>query len=145
MTDPSDASSPVMATIARWLADAGGRFFGLLGFDIVMPILASNFPDGPQSCQHRPPGHGSSGPSPAGPTASITTCGIGRSGGAVLALRSMVLGGLSHDGGWPLWAAMIASLLVGAAAVVQNGLGMPVEQLQPAGLTTKDNVAPISR
>lgn len=66
-----------------------------------------------------------------GATAVIITGGIDLSVGSVLALCTMVLGYLSHDGGWPLWAAMVASVVVGALAGTINGVGVTVAKLPP--------------
>ncbi len=66
-----------------------------------------------------------------GATAVIITGGIDLSVGSVLALCTMVLGYLSHDGGWPLWAAMVASVVVGALAGTINGIGVTFAKLPP--------------
>lgn len=66
-----------------------------------------------------------------GATAVIITGGIDLSVGSVLALSTMVLGWLSHDGGVPMWVAMLAAVAVGALAGLLNGLGVTVAGLPP--------------
>jgi len=66
-----------------------------------------------------------------GATAVIITGGIDLSVGSVLALSTMVLGWLSHDGGVSMPIAMIAAVLVGALAGLLNGLGVTIIGLPP--------------
>ncbi len=66
-----------------------------------------------------------------GATAVIITGGIDLSVGSVLALSTMVLGWLSHDGGVPMWVAMLAAVAVGALAGLLNGLGVSIAGLPP--------------
>lgn len=66
-----------------------------------------------------------------GATAVIITGGIDLSVGSVLALSTMVLGWLSHDGGMPMWVAMISAVLVGGLCGLANGLGVTVGKLPP--------------
>lgn len=66
-----------------------------------------------------------------GATAIIITGGIDLSVGSILGLSTMVLGWLSHDGGWPLWGAMLAAIAVGAIAGSLNGLGVTYAKLPP--------------
>ncbi|MDO8107179.1 ABC transporter permease [Isoptericola sp. b441] len=66
-----------------------------------------------------------------GGTAVIITGGIDLSVGSVLALSTMVLGYLAHDGGQPMWVAMIVSVLVGAAAGALNGIAITLAKLPP--------------
>lgn len=66
-----------------------------------------------------------------GATAVIITGGIDLSVGSVLALSTMVLGWLSHDGGVPMWLAMLAAILVGGLAGLLNGLGVTLLGLPP--------------
>ncbi|WP_309066067.1 ABC transporter permease [Microbacterium sp.] len=66
-----------------------------------------------------------------GATAVIITGGIDLSVGSVLALSTMVLGWLSHDGGMPMIVAMVAAVLVGALAGLLNGLGVTIAGLPP--------------
>lgn len=66
-----------------------------------------------------------------GATAVIITGGIDLSVGSVLALSTMVLGWLSHDGGMPMWVAMIAAVLVGGLCGLANGIGITIGKLPP--------------
>lgn len=66
-----------------------------------------------------------------GGTAVIITGGIDLSVGSVLALSTMVLGYLAHDGGQPMWIAMVVSVMVGAIAGALNGLAVTVAKLPP--------------
>ncbi|MPV51006.1 ABC transporter permease [Pseudactinotalea sp. HY160] len=66
-----------------------------------------------------------------GATAVIITGGIDLSVGSVLALSTMVLGWLSHDGGFPMWIAILAALATGALAGLANGLGVTLGKLPP--------------
>ncbi|MBT2538895.1 ABC transporter permease [Arthrobacter sp. ISL-69] len=66
-----------------------------------------------------------------GATAVIITGGIDLSVGSILGLSTMVLGWLSHQGGWPMWSAMLAAIAVGAVAGSINGLGITYANLPP--------------
>jgi ribose transport system permease protein len=66
-----------------------------------------------------------------GATAVIITGGIDLSVGSILGLSTMVLGWLSHQGGWPMWSAMLAAIAVGALAGSLNGLGITYANLPP--------------
>ncbi|MBT2552533.1 ABC transporter permease [Arthrobacter sp. ISL-5] len=66
-----------------------------------------------------------------GATAVIITGGIDLSVGSILGLSTMVLGWLSHQGGWPMWTAMLAAIAVGAVAGSINGLGITYANLPP--------------
>ncbi|MBT2533178.1 ABC transporter permease [Arthrobacter sp. ISL-48] len=66
-----------------------------------------------------------------GATAVIITGGIDLSVGSILGLSTMVLGWLSHQGGWPMWSAMLAAIAVGALAGSINGLGITYANLPP--------------
>lgn len=66
-----------------------------------------------------------------GATAVIISGGIDLSVGSVLGLSAMVLGWVSHDGGQPMWIAMIAAVAVGALAGAINGVAVTVAKLPP--------------
>lgn len=66
-----------------------------------------------------------------GMTFVIITAGIDLSVGSVLALSTMILGWTSHDGGWPLWLAIIAAIVVGGLCGLASGLGITLTKLPP--------------
>lgn len=114
----------------RLVGGAGGPFIGLVVLFILLSFLAPNFLT-PRNLINVLDQVTVLGILALGATAVIITGGIDLSVGAVLALSVMVLGWLSHDGGWPLWLAMIACVVVGGLAGLVNGLAVTLAKLPP--------------
>ncbi|WP_084697099.1 ABC transporter permease [Glaciibacter superstes] len=135
---PSPVSSPeratngstVRAVASRLLSGAGGPFIGLVVLFVVLSILAPNFLTA-RNLINVVDQVTVLGILALGATAVIITGGIDLSVGAILALSTMVLGWLSHQGGMPLWVAMIACVAVGGLAGAVNGLGVTLAKLPP--------------
>lgn len=134
MTDnpTTTAAQPaaVGVLIKRALSGTGGAFLGLVMLIVVLSFAAPNFLT-TRNLLNVVDQVTVLGILALGATAIIITGGIDLSVGSVLALSTMVLGWLSHDGGWPLWAAMIAAVLVGATAGAINGIGVTLAKLPP--------------
>ncbi len=109
---------------------SGGALLGLIALVVVLSFIAPNFLTG-RNMLNIVDQITVLGILALGATAVIITGGIDLSVGAVLGLSTMVLGWLSHQGGWPMWASMIAAVAVGAAAGALNGIGVTVAKLPP--------------
>jgi ribose transport system permease protein len=114
----------------RLLQGSGGALAGLIVLFIVLSLCAPNFLSG-RNLVNVVDQVTVIGILALGATAVIITGGIDLSVGSVLALSTMVLGWLSHDGGWPLPLAMLVAVAVGAAAGALNGLGVTMLRLPP--------------
>lgn len=127
-----DAPQPsrISAFLQRLLSGAGGPLIGLVILFIILAIFAPNFLT-PRNLINILDQVTVLGILALGATAVIITGGIDLSVGAVLALSLMVLGWLSHDGGWPLWISMIACVVVGGIAGLVNGLAVTIAKLPP--------------
>lgn len=140
LTTESAKNGPVAGEVARQRAvslvlsraarGAGGPFIGLVVLVVALSIFAPNFLTG-RNLINVLDQVTVLGILSLGATAIIITGGIDLSVGAVLALSVMVLGWLSHDGGFPLWIAMVACVLAGAVAGLVNGLAVAVAKLPP--------------
>ncbi|KAA9148933.1 ABC transporter permease [Microbacterium lushaniae] len=132
--DPKAASSPTRDRVndlfGRILSGAGGPFIGLVVLFVILSFAAPNFLT-PRNLVNILDQVTVLGILALGATAVIITGGIDLSVGAVLALAVMVLGWLSHDGGWPLWLSMIACVVVGGLAGMVNGLAVTFAKLPP--------------
>lgn len=127
----ADAEAPNWKRYSRsLLSGSGGALFGLVVLFIILSITAPHFLSG-RNMLNVTDQVTVLGILALGATAVIITGGIDLSVGSVLALSTMVLGWLSHDGGWPLWAAMIAAVAVGAVFGALNGLGVTFAKLPP--------------
>jgi len=136
-TAPAGRATPDAGAGAGWseklrtmTSGSGGALLGLVALVVVLSILAPNFLTG-QNMLNIVDQITVIGILALGATAVIITGGIDLSVGSVLALSTMVLGWLSHQGGWPMWAAMLAAVAVGAAAGALNGIGVTVAKLPP--------------
>lgn len=109
---------------------SGGAFGGLIILIIVFAIWAPNFATS-RNLLNIVDQITVLGVLAIGATLVIITGGIDLSVGAVLALSTMTLGWLSHDAGWPMWMAIIACLVVGAACGLLNGIGVTQAKLPP--------------
>lgn len=118
------------ARIRRALSGTGGAFVGLVLLVVVLSLTAPNFLT-TRNLLNVVDQVTVLGILALGATAIIITGGIDLSVGSVLALCTMVLGWLSHEGGWPLWLAMIAAVAVGAVAGAINGVGVTFAKLPP--------------
>lgn len=118
------------AMLGSAISGAGGPLIGLIILVILLALLAPNFLT-PRNLVNILDQVTVLGILALGATAVIITGGIDLSVGAVLALSVMVLGWLSHDGGWPLWLAMVACVIAGAAAGLVNGLAVTLAKLPP--------------
>jgi len=114
----------------RLLQGSGGALAGLIVLFVVLSLCAPNFLSG-RNLVNVVDQVTVIGILALGATAVIITGGIDLSVGSVLALSTMVLGWLSHDGGWPLPLAMLVAVAVGAAAGALNGLGVTMLRLPP--------------
>jgi ribose transport system permease protein len=127
----ADAEAPSWKRYSRsLLSGSGGALFGLVVLFVILSITAPHFLSG-RNMLNVTDQVTVLGILALGATAVIVTGGIDLSVGSVLALSTMVLGWLSHDGGWPLWAAMIAAVAVGAVFGALNGLGVTLAKLPP--------------
>lgn len=116
--------------IRKALSGTGGAFVGLVLLILVLTVTAPNFLT-TRNLLNVVDQVTVLGILALGATAIIITGGIDLSVGSVLALCTMVLGWLSHQGGWPLWSAMVVSILVGAVAGAINGIGVTIAKLPP--------------
>lgn len=114
----------------RLFSGSGGALVGLVALFVVLSIFAPHFLS-PRNLVNVVDQITVIGILALGATAVIITGGIDLSIGAVLGLSTMVLGWLSHDGGWPLPLAMLAAIAVGALAGTVNGLGITFAKLPP--------------
>jgi ribose transport system permease protein len=115
---------------ARMFSGSGGALLGLVALFIVLSFASPFFLTG-RNLINILDQVTVLGILSVGATAVIITGGIDLSVGAVLGLSTMVLGWLSHQGGWPMWAAMLAAIAVGALAGSLNGLGITYANLPP--------------
>lgn len=129
-TETAVARPPIVAWLKNAMSGSGGAFVGLIVLLVVLSAVAPNFLT-TRNLLNVVDQVTVLGVLALGATAIIITGGIDLSVGSVLALCTMVLGWLSHEGGWPLWAAMIASILVGATAGAVNGIGVTIAKLPP--------------
>ncbi|MCC5577828.1 ABC transporter permease [Microtetraspora sp. AC03309] len=114
-----------------WVLDGvGGPFLGLVVLVVIMAIFAPNFAK-PINLINILDQVTVLGILALGATSVIITGGIDLSVGSVFALSVMVLGWLSHDGGLPLWIAMVACVAVGGLAGLVNGLAVTLTKLPP--------------
>jgi ribose transport system permease protein len=133
---PSTASTPatplgrIGSAASRLLSGSGGALVGLIALFLVMSIFAPYFLTS-RNLVNIVDQITVLGILSLGATAVIITGGIDLSVGAVLGLSTMVLGWLSHQGGWPLPLAMLAAVGVGALAGSVNGLGITMGKLPP--------------
>ncbi len=127
---PKKGPGALAGASARIFSGSGGALLGLILLFIVLAVVAPNFLTA-RNLINVVDQVTVLGILAVGATAVIITGGIDLSVGSVLALSTMVLGWLSHDGGWPLWAAMLAAIAVGAVAGSLNGLGIAYAQLPP--------------
>jgi ribose transport system permease protein len=114
----------------RLLSGAGGPLIGLILLFVVLSITAPRFLTARNLTNIVDQGT-VLGILALGATAVILTGGIDLSVGSVVALCVMILGWLSHDGGWPLWLAMVASVAVGGVAGAVNGVAITRGKLPP--------------
>jgi ribose transport system permease protein len=114
----------------RFFSGSGGALIGLIVLFIALSIFAPFFLS-PRNLVNIVDQVTVIGILALGATAVIITGGIDLSVGAVLGLSTMVLGWLSHQGGWPLPVAMLAAIGVGALAGTINGLGVTFAKLPP--------------
>lgn len=127
----TDAKAPLFSSLsARLLSGSGGALLGLIVLFIVLSF-ASPFFLTSRNLINIVDQVTVLGILSVGATAVIITGGIDLSVGAILGLSTMVLGWLSHQGGWPMWASMLAAIAVGALAGSLNGLGITYAKLPP--------------
>lgn len=125
------AKAPMFSRLsARMFSGSGGALLGLIALFIILSF-ASPFFLTPRNLINILDQVTVLGILSVGATAVIITGGIDLSVGAVLGLSTMVLGWLSHQGGWPMWSAMLAAIAVGAFAGSLNGLGITYAKLPP--------------
>lgn len=131
--DPEETAegwARIRAVLGRLVSGAGGPFIGLVVLFIILSFLAPNFLT-PRNLVNILDQVTVLGILALGATAVIITGGIDLSVGAVMALSVMVLGWLSHDGGWPLWLAMVACVVVGGVMGMINGFAVTLAKLPP--------------
>lgn len=124
------ARSPWAVRVATLASGTGGALFGLIALFVVLSLTAPNFLTG-RNMLNVVDQVTVLGILAIGATAVIISGGIDLSVGSVLALSTMVLGYLSHEGGWPMWPAILVAILVGAAAGAVNGIAVTVAKLPP--------------
>lgn len=136
-TPPAAVAAGTDAPVPRWravlgqaLSGSGGALLGLLVLVAVLAVIAPNFWTG-RNMLNIVDQVTVLGILALGATMIIITGGIDLSVGSVLALSTMTLGWLSHDGGWPMPMAMLAAVVVGALCGLVNGLGVTVAKLPP--------------
>lgn len=127
---PEPDQRRVRHLLNRLVSGAGGPFIGLVVLFVILSFLAPNFLT-PRNLVNVLDQVTVLGILALGATAVIITGGIDLSVGAVLALSVMVLGWLSHDGGWPLWLSMVACVIAGGLAGLVNGLAVTLAKLPP--------------
>ncbi len=128
--DVADGWARVRAILGRLVSGAGGPFIGLVVLFVLLSFLAPNFLT-PRNLVNILDQVTVLGILALGATAVIITGGIDLSVGAVMALSVMVLGWLSHDGGWPLWLSMVACVAVGGIMGMVNGFAVTLAKLPP--------------
>jgi ribose transport system permease protein len=129
--EPQQNERPAwLQAVLRGISGAGGPFIGLVVLFVLLSIFAPNFLTA-RNLINVLDQVTVLGILALGATAVIITGGIDLSVGAILALSVMVLGWLSHDGGAPLWVAMIACVLVGGFAGLINGVAITLAKLPP--------------
>ncbi|KQQ08613.1 ABC transporter permease [Rathayibacter sp. Leaf296] len=116
--------------VSSYFGGSAGSFIGLIALFIVLSIVAPNFFTA-RNLVNVIDQVTVLGILAIGATLVIITGGIDLSVGAILGLSTMVLGWLSHDGGWPLPLAMLAAIAVGGLAGALNGLGITIAKLPP--------------
>ena len=127
----TDAKAPLFSNLsARLFSGSGGALLGLIALFIILSF-ASPFFLTSRNLINILDQVTVLGILSVGATAVIITGGIDLSVGAILGLSTMVLGWLSHQGGWPMWASMLAAIAVGALAGSLNGLGITYAKLPP--------------
>lgn len=133
----SIATQPTVAVDAgekrSWqslLSGSGGAFAGLLVLFIVLSLTTPGFL-APSNLLNVVDQVTVLSIIAVGATAVIITGGIDLSVGSVLALSTMVLGWLSHDGGQPMWLAMLGAIAVGGLCGLANGIGVTIGKLPP--------------
>lgn len=125
------AKAPMFSQLSvRMFSGSGGALLGLIALFIILSFASPFFLTG-RNLINILDQVTVLGILSVGATAVIITGGIDLSVGAVLGLSTMVLGWLSHQGGWPMWAAMLAAIAVGALAGSLNGLGITYANLPP--------------
>lgn len=129
-TDPSQALAKRTRTWRSLLTGSGGAFFGLLALFLVLSLTTPGFFSRSNLLNVIDQVTVLSIIA-VGATAVIITGGIDLSVGSVLALSTMVLGWLAHDGGQPMWVAMIGAVVVGGLCGLANGIGVTVGKLPP--------------
>lgn len=127
---PTSATPTTQRSIATYLRGSGGSLIGLVGLFVILSIFAPNFFT-VRNLVNVVDQVTVLGILSIGATLVIVTGGIDLSVGAILGLSTMVLGWLSHEGGWPLPLAMLAAVGVGAIAGLCNGLGVTRAMLPP--------------
>lgn len=127
---PAARGSALANRLVASVRGTGGAFIGLVVLVVVLALIAPNFATS-RNVLNILDQVTTLGIVALGGTAIIITGGIDLSVGSVLALSTMVLGWLSHDGGWPMWAAMAAAVVVGGACGLVNGVGVTVAKLPP--------------
>lgn len=124
------APRPILSALSRSVRGAGGPLIGLVVLFVLFSIFAPNFLT-QRNLLNVLDQSTVLGILALGATAVIITGGIDLSVGAVVALSVMILGWLSHDGGFPLGIAMIACVVAGAVAGLINGLAVTIGKLPP--------------
>ncbi|WP_139738205.1 ABC transporter permease [Actinomyces wuliandei] len=123
-------ATPRWGRLAEALKSTGGAVIGLVVLVVVLSLVAPGFATS-RNLVNIIDQVTTLGIVAIGGTAIIITGGIDLSVGSVMALATMVLGWLSHDGGWPMWAAMVAAVLVGTVCGAVNGAAVTVARLPP--------------
>lgn len=126
----SPAIEPSGSSRLRSFAGVGGPLVGLVALFIVLAVIAPNFLTA-RNLINIVDQSTVLGILAIGATAVIITGGIDLSIGSVVALSIMVLGWLSHDGGLPLWLAMIIAVAVAGLAGAVNGVAITRGKLPP--------------
>ncbi|AYD89277.1 ABC transporter permease [Actinomyces sp. 2119] len=124
------SAAPRWGRLAEALKSTGGAVIGLVVLVVVLSLVAPGFATS-RNLVNIIDQVTTLGIVAIGGTAIIITGGIDLSVGSVMALATMVLGWLSHDGGWPMWAAMVAAALVGTACGAVNGVAVTIAKLPP--------------
>ncbi|OUS88547.1 ABC transporter permease [Rhodococcus sp. NCIMB 12038] len=124
------APNPVRRFAEKAFSGSGGAFAGLIVLIVALALTAPNFLTA-RNFTNIIDQITVLGILALGATFVIIIGGIDLSVGSVLALSVMVLGWLSHQGGFPLPIAMAAAIAVGALAGLINGLGVTIFRLPP--------------
>ncbi|MFV0405555.1 MAG: ABC transporter permease [Propioniciclava sp.] len=128
--DVATTATRRIPSIGSLLRGSGGALVGLIGLIVILSFMSPHFLTA-RNLLNIVDQVTVLGILAIGAMAIIVTGGIDLSVGSVLALCTMVLGWLSHDGGWPLGLAMVAAVAVGALAGTVNGLGVTLAKLPP--------------